>query len=280
MGKKKPEKKKSFVAFILKNIAFAIIIVVALVGITFWGINKYTQHGIVEVVPDLRNMYVEEADMILRKTELYTQVIDSVYARDREFGIIIDQIPAPNSTIKRGRPVYLIINSKQVRSIEMPDINDYSSRQATAVLEASGISIESIQYIPSLYKDLVIDVKYRGVSILPGTEIPEGESVVLIVGSGLGEESTLVPNVRGLTFEVARQEILNSYFTPGATYYDVEPEENTDESLPYIIYRQHPTAGKKVPSGTRIDVWLSTDPAAAMQNIPVEEDDDSEEDFF
>lgn len=229
-------------------------------------------------MPDLRGAYLEEAEMILKKNELYPQVIDSVYTREKELGTVVDQIPAPNSTMKPNRPVYLIINSRQVRTIKFPDVSDYSSRQATAMLQASGIEIESVQYIPSLYRDLVLDVKYKGETIEPGTEIPEGDAVVLIVGNGLGDEEVAVPNVRGLTLDVARKELMNFYFTLGAVNYDVEPQE---EGVSYFIYRQYPVAGRKVPSGTRVDVWLSADPSS-LQVLSSDTDatDNLEEEFF
>lgn len=273
---KKKSNGKSFVGLIIKNILLAILIIGVLVGITFWGINRYTQHGVVEIVPDLRDYYVEEAEVMLKSKGLYPEVIDSVYSREKDLGIIIEQIPAPNSTMKRNRPVYLIINSKQVRQVQLPDVSDYSSRQAISTITATGIEIESIQYVPSLYKDLVVDVKYKGESIVPGTEIPEGDAVVLIVGNGLGDEEVAVPRLKGLTLEVARKEIMNLYFTLGAVHYD--GEATADEFEPYFIYRQEPSAGKKVQSGTRIDIWLTTD--TSLLNTTYDNTEDQEEDFF
>lgn len=271
--------KESVGGFILKRVLLAIVIFVALAWATLIAVDYYTHHGEAETVPDLRGLYIEEAESMLQNHGLYAQVIDSVFVRDKKLGTIIEQIPAPNSTVKSNRPIYLIINSKQVRKIPLPDVNDVSYRQADAMLKAIGLSVSSVEYSPSEYKDLVIAVKLHGRSIVAGTRVPEGSSLVLVVGSGLGEEGSLVPAIKGLGLEAGRQEALAGSMVIGAVEYDVEPNGNEDQ---YIIYRQRPAAGKSVPAGTRIDVWLSKD--KAMLNKTFEEDEevsaDSEEEFF
>jgi len=209
---------------------------------------------------------------------LYPQVIDSVFVRDKKLGTIIEQIPPVNSTVKRNRPIYLIINSRQVRKVPMPDVNDVSYRQADAMLKAIGLSVSSVEYSPSEYKDLVIAVKYRGQNIPAGARVPEGSSLVLVVGSGLGGESSLVPNLKGLALEEAREEALADSMVIGAIDYDVEPNENENE---YIIYRQRPAAGRSVPAGTRIDVWLSKDKSMLNKTFEDEEEQvEPDEEFF
>jgi len=270
--------KESIGGFVLKRILLAIIIFVALVWLTLIGVDFYTHHGESEIVPDLRGLYVEEADLLLTNHGLYPQVIDSVFVRDKKLGTIIEQIPPVNSTVKRNRPIYLIINSRQVRKVPMPDVNDVSYRQADAMLKAIGLSVSSVEYSPSEYKDLVIAVKYRGQNIPAGARVPEGSSLVLVVGSGLGGESSLVPNLKGLALEEAREEALADSMVIGAIDYDVEPNENENE---YIIYRQRPAAGRSVPAGTRIDVWLSKDKSMLNKTFEDEEEQvEPEEEFF
>ena len=160
--------KESFAGFVLKRILLAITIFVALAWITLLIVDQYTRHGEFEVVPDLRGMYVEEAQLLLSNQDLYPQVIDSVYVRNKKLGTIIEQTPVPNSTVKKNRPIYIIINSRQVRKIPVPDVTDVSFRQADAMLKAIGLNVSGVDYKPSEYKDLVIDIKYRGRSIEPG----------------------------------------------------------------------------------------------------------------
>lgn len=271
--------KNSLGGFILKRLLLAIVIFVALVWVTIALIDVYTHHGESETVPDLRGLYVEEADLLLNNHGLYSVVIDSVFVRDKKLGTIIEQIPAVNSTVKRNRPIYLIINSRQVRMIPVPDVNDVSFRQANAMLKSIGLNVSSVEYSPLEYKDLVIAIKYRGRNISSGMRVPEGSSLVLVVGSGLGGEELPVPGIKGMSLEAGTEEALNGSMVIGAVEYDVEPSGNEDK---YVIYRQRPAEGKSVPAGTRIDVWLSKD--KSMLNKVFEEDEavdkQENEEFF
>lgn len=269
--------KESFAGFVLKRILLAITIFVALAWITLLIVDQYTRHGEFEVVPDLRGMYVEEAQLLLSNQDLYPQVIDSVYVRNKKLGTIIEQTPVPNSTVKKNRPIYIIINSRQVRKIPVPDVTDVSFRQADAMLKAIGLNVSGVDYKPSEYKDLVIDIKYRGRSIEPGTRIPENSYLTLVVGSGVGDEIVSVPSLKGLTLDEARTETISASVIIGAIQYDVQPNGDGKD---YFIYRQRPSAGHSIDAGSRVDIWLSKD--KSLQNKSFEEEENTEEDeqFF
>ena len=270
--------KETFGGFVLKNVLIAIVIFVALVWLSLIGVDFYTHHGESEVIPDLRGQYLEEAEVTLAKQGLYPQVIDSVYVRDKKLGTIIEQIPPAKSTVKRNRAIYLIINSRQVRRVALPDVSDVSYRQADAMLKSVGLSVGSVEYTPSEYKDLVTDVKFHGNSVLPGTRVPEGSSLVLVVGSGSGESASEVPAIKGMGLDEGTQKLVSSSFIIGAVNYDVIPSGDESE---YVIYRQRPAAGSSLPAGSRIDVWLSKD--KSLLNKTFEEDkkqENSDEQFF
>ncbi len=248
--------KETFGGFVLKNILIAIAIFVALAWIALFAMDYYTNHGDYEVVPDLRGSYVEEAENILAKQGLFVQVIDSVYVRNKKLGTIIDQIPAPNSNVKNNRAIYLIINSRQVRQVTLPDVSDVSYRQADAMLQSIGLVIGSVKYAPSDYKDLVLEVKYNDRVMLAGSRLPEGSTVVLVVGNGLGATQVDVPALKGLALEVASEEILSAQLVVGTIEYDTPP---SDDEADYFIYRQRPGARNTVNTGTSIDIFLTKD---------------------
>jgi len=271
--------KETFAGYILKNLLIAVGIIVVLSWGALIAVDFYTHHGESEVIPDLRGSYVEEAEVLLAKKGLYPQVIDSVYVRDKKLGTIIDQIPPANSSVKRNRPVYLIINSRSVRQVALPEINDVSYRQADAMLQSLGLSVSNVEYAPSEFKDLVSDVKYHGRSILPGTRIPEGSSVVLVVGNGLGNSEASAPSLKGMSLEQATQEITAASLIIGAVEYDVPATSGNEKD--YIIYRQRPAAGTALSAGSRIDLFLTKDKARLKEVF--EEDkkkEDTDEQFF
>lgn len=270
--------KETFGGFVLKNLLIAIAIIVAFTWIALFAMDFYTHHGEYEVVPDLRGSYVEEAEVVLAKQGLFVQIIDSVYVRNKKLGTIIDQIPAPNSNVKNNRAIYVIINSRQARLVTLPDVSDVSYRQADAMLQSIGLVIGSVEYAPSDYKDLVLEVKYKGRVVDAGARIPEGSTVVLVVGNGLGAALAIVPVIKGLGLEEATEAIIAAQLNIGAVEYDVPPSGN---EIDYIIYRQRPSAGSSISAGTAIDIYLSKDKARV--NEVFEEDTkptDKEEDFF
>ncbi len=269
--------KETIGGFVLKNVLVATAIIVVISTAALFAIDFYTHHGESQVIPDLRGSYVEEAEQILVKKGLYPQVIDSVYVRDKKQGTIIDQIPAPNSTVKSNRPVYLIINSRKVRQVNLPEISDVSYRQADAMLQSVGLSVASVEYAPSEFKDLVIEIKFHERTILPGTRIPEGSAVVLVVGSGTGAVETKVPALKGMKIEDATIKASASSFEIGAVNFDVTPSGNENE---YFIYRQIPAAGGTLPEGGKIDIYLTTKKARLNEVFEEDKKDQTEEQFF
>ena len=269
--------KETIGGFVLKNVLVAVAIIVVLATGALYVVDFYTHHGETIVIPDLRGSYVEEAEQILAKKGLYPQIIDSVYVRNKKLGTIIDQIPAPNSTVKSNRPVYIVINSRKVRQVNLPEISDVSYRQADAMLQSVGLSVASVEYAPSEFKDLVIEIKFQGRTILPGTRIPEGSSVVLVVGTGTGAAEAKVPALKGMSLEDATINASALSFEIGIVEYDVPP---TGNEAKYIIYRQKPAAGSSLPSGGKIDIYLTTNKARLNEVFDEDKKDQTEEQFF
>ncbi len=267
MGKKENFWNNTYFGYIIKNILIASGVMMGLILVTLLLINIYTNHGNSEKVPDLRGSSLEEARLMLDRHHLIAEIIDSVYLRDKKLGTIIEQNPAPNSIVKPGRPVYLIINSKSVRKIKLPDVRDVSLRQAEAMIKSLGINIATVQYAPSEYRDLVLDIKYKGQTLLPGSKIPEGSSVVLIAGDGYGgtTDSSGVPSVKGLDLNAAIEIINASAFVQGGIIYDVTPNGNESQ---YIVYQQRPEPGEPVSAGSAIDLFLSKDHSRLNEELP------------
>lgn len=267
--------KESTIGYITKRVLLSIVIFVVLA----WGvliiIDFYTQHGDSISVPDLQGLYIEEAANILEDYDLSALVIDSVYVRNKPLGTIVEQIPAANSSVKMHRSIFLIVNKQQVKMVPLPDVNDVSFRQADALLKSLGLSVSGIMYSPSEFKDLVIDVHYNGVHVAPGTRLPEESSIVLVIGSGVGDSTSSIPSLIGMDLTGAKNEALVSSFIIGAINYDVSPMGDTDK---YRIYKQSPEVGQEMPDGLRINVWLSKDPTLIQSSLNRVEEE--EEAFF
>ncbi len=265
---------KSDCKFIGLNLLIAILILMLiLTGLIFW-LRRYTQHGTEVEVPNIRGLVMAEAEPLLTQQELRLVVIDSTYSDKVPFGTIVEQDPQPLSHAKHGRAVYVTVNASGKRQIPMPNLQDMSYRQAEITLRGLGLVVDSIyDYEPSAYRDLVLDVKANGVSVLPGENIAVGTMVRLVVGFGKGTEEVVVPNLIGMTFQDARSLLLNRRLTVGAVYYDEEQVEGEEPQTQYI-YRQTPNEGAVLLEGETVNLYLSSDIEKVATGGGQDHDDD------
>ena len=263
---------KSDLKFVGGNVVAAMLVVAVILIILIIWLRGYTQHGVEVEVADVRGIVCEEAEPILSEQGLVLVVIDSTYSDKVPFGTIVEQDPKPNSHAKHGRAVYVTINATTKRQVTMPNLQDISYRQAETTLRGLGLRVDSIyDYEPSMYRDLVLDVKCNGVSVPPGEKLAVGTKVRLVVGFGRGTEQVEVPNTIGLTLQDARSLLLSHRLTVGAVSYD-EPDE---EGVPKYVYRQIPNAGEKLLEGETVSLKLSADVEKAVYQPQTNE---SEED--
>lgn len=192
---------KQVLKFLTTNIILRnLLLLVVVTGLLIWGVmvwlNSYTMHNQAIVVPDVKGLQEEEAGPILRKNKLRYQVVDSVYSRTVEPGAVVEQIPAAESKVKENRIVFLTVNARNSQTVELPDVLEISQRQALASLRSIGFVVDSVEYVPYEYKDLVVNVLYKGQSVSSGTRLPLGATLWLQVGDGfeIQEPDTLMMN--------------------------------------------------------------------------------------
>lgn len=266
--------KTTNTAFVLKNVLVAGVIGLGLLFAAVFWLSRFTHHGEEVVVPTVTGMYVEEAEILAHNEGLTIQVIDSTYNRKMPLGTIVDQNPRAESHAKAGRSVYVIVNAKAVRKVPVPELRDASYRQAEATLKAIGLEVDEVQYEPSEYRDLVLDVRYQGHSVQAGERISEGAKLILVVGFGQGTDYVTVPDLTGKNVEELRTRLLSSRLILGSVDYDEEvTEQNRDM---FVAYRQSETAGSSILEGSRVDVWMTT----SLEKAASASQQNSDEDFF
>lgn len=187
MSKKKINKKFPGNNVFLNLIAIAVVGVLLVVS-TLYFLNIYTRHGQNIIVPDLNGLQADEAEQMLRSKGLSALVIDSIFKLDAVPGAVIDQTPRAGNKVKEGRSIYITIYSYNPQQISIPELVDYSSRQAISLLNSIGFSDIIIEEIPAEYNGLVMSVEYKGRKLLADELIPAGSTIKLIVGkSGYDE---------------------------------------------------------------------------------------------
>ena len=259
---------------ILINFLIAAAVAIILLAILLIGLRQYTQHGVEITVPEITELYLEEARIILESEGLHIEVIDSTYSTKVPQGTIVEQTPLAGSKVKHGRTIYVIQNAQMRRPVVLPELRDMSLRQAKATLSSLGLVIDSIAYEPSAYRDIVLDIRMGDSIINAGTRVSEGSPVLLIVGKGQGTEEVTIPTVVGKSLDDARSWLLSHALTVGIVQYDIPPTE--ENKLQYIVYSQEPASGTVVVEGTSVNLKLSMD----IEKTVTADNEQDEEEFF
>jgi beta-lactam-binding protein with PASTA domain len=174
---------------IVKNLLMIISTGVLLILLTLILLGIYTRHGQNVEVPTLEGLQLNEAFTILTSLGLQGEVVDSIYRRDAVPGAILDQTPKAGNKVKEGRSIYITIYSRTPQQVSVPGLEDYSSRQAIALLKSMGFNQLNIEETPSQFDGLVVAVKYRGQTLSPNEKVPAGSPLTLVVTRGAHPDS-------------------------------------------------------------------------------------------
>jgi len=246
----------------IKNLGFAIVIVVGLVMMLLIWLNFYTRHGQARPVPDFFGLTMEQTAKLVKKSRLRYQVIDSVYTTVVPRGCVAEQNPKPGFKVKKWRNIVLTINAFHPEMVAMPNLVDLPLRQAKALIESSGFEIGLLKYRPDLSIDVVIDQLYNGKNIPEGDSLQKGSVVDLVLGKGLSNQRTPVPDLIGMNLEPARNKILVSSLNLGTYIYD-NTIINGEDTLKAFVYKQNPEYkdDASLQLGSAIYLWLTVDSA-------------------
>jgi beta-lactam-binding protein with PASTA domain len=145
-------------------------------------LDTYTHHGESIIVPNANGLPWKEVANDFNKKNLKVEIVDSNYVKGIAPGAVLEQRPAAGAKVKKGRTIYLTINSGEMPKVTIPDIIDNSSfRQAEARLRAMGFKLTEPEYIEG-EKDWIYGVKYNGKELTSGEKIPREAVLTLCVG--------------------------------------------------------------------------------------------------
>lgn len=244
----------------LKNLGISFLIGFALLFSILLWLRVFTHHGRSNPVPDFYGLIPQEAHDLGEDKNLRVEITDSVYNTNAERGTIVEQYPESGKRVKKNRRIFLIINATNPESVVMPGVVGLTHRQAKAVLETYGLEVGKLSYIPDLAINNVLKQKFNGSDIQEGDTIPKGSSIDLVLGTGLSNRKTIVPDLIGSTYEQARNRILNASLNMGAALYD-ETVLNEEDSLLAFIWKQNPEFDEEnlTQLGSPVYLWLSID---------------------
>jgi eukaryotic-like serine/threonine-protein kinase len=246
----------------IKNLGFAVVIVVVFVMMLLIWLNFYTRHGQARPVPDFFGLTMQQTAKLAKKSRLRYQVIDSIYTTVVPRGCVAEQNPKPGFKVKKWRNIILTINAFSPEMVGVPNLINLPIRQALALIESSGLKMGESKYRPDLSINIVIEQLYNGKKIAEGDSLQKGSVVDLVLGKGLSNELTPVPVLIGMHLESAKNKILVSSLNLGTYTYD-NTIHNADDTLNAFVYKQNPEykANANLQLGSTIYLWLTVDPS-------------------
>lgn len=250
----------------LKNLGLAAIIIVIMIMVLLVWLNFYTRHGQSRSVPDFVGLTMDQTARTAKKSKVRYKIIDSVYTAEVPRGCIAEQNPKPGFRVKKGRNVMLTINAFNPEMVAMPNLINLPKRQAIALIESSGLELGTPRYIPDISIDVVIKQLYNGREIQEGDSIQKGSVIDLLLGKGLSNQRTSVPDLLGLDLESAKNKILSASLTLVTSIYDNTVTSGVD-SVNAFVYKQNPeySPDATLQLGSSIYLWLTVD-STKIQN--------------
>jgi beta-lactam-binding protein with PASTA domain len=255
----------------LKHLVLSVIIVVAIVAIVLQQLKSYTHHGESYPVPDFTGLTVNEIGAIAKEAHLKVEIIDSMHFDDAKPGAVVEQVPEPGFKVKKGRIVFLTINSTVPEMVVLPKLTDISFRQALGMLENCGLKPGKITYQPSEYNNLVLNVEQNSKVLNQGDIIVKGSNIDLVIGSNSGIQDTPLPNLMGKTYAEAKTLLASYMLNTGSLICD-GTIVTSEDTLAATIWKQYPGINiRTVSLGTSVDLWLTLDSSKISQPAQTEQ---------
>ncbi len=262
MAEKKTEKKEKGSVmgnWIVRNLVWAFILVVALVIGAIVFLNVVTKHNQELSVPDFSNLTVAEAEALAAQSSMRVEVTDSVFVKRMKKGAVYRQNPRAGSKVKEGRRIILTINALNAKKVTMPNLIGYSMRQAMAELQSRGLVLGKLIYVDDIATNNVLRQLRGNREIEPGVLI-ESESVIdLVVGLNTSDNETYVPDVVGLKHISALDAVHGNSLNIRSLRFD-STVKNYDDSLSAVVYKQSPEPSvHSVKMGEDVTLYLTID---------------------
>lgn len=183
MVKQKTSASKK-IRFLMTNLVLMVLTLFLVGYAVLYGLDFYTHHDESIVVPAVKGKTMMEAQILFAKQGLSCAITDSMYVKEEKPGRILEQNPSGNVRVKKGRKVYLTINTQRIPLRKVPDVAGNSSlRQAQAKLMAAGFKLLEEKIVAG-EKEWVYGITYRDSLLKLGDKVPIGAELRLEVGDG------------------------------------------------------------------------------------------------
>ena len=222
---------------------------ILLVGVNFLVLPSIVHGNKIVTMPDVRGMTVEGAATRLGSLQLDVEVLRQRSDPTIPEGMILQQIPDPESQVRGGRTV-MVITSSGPPAGALPSLVGLSLRQAEVTLQRESFRLGRVLRLrrPGVTEP-VVDFQDPAA----GTELFKGAVVSLVVAEPAAVDLLRMPDLNGVPLYKARQVITEAGFVLAPVTY-----ERTSRVPPNIVLDQRPAAGRRIPKGERLELVASS----------------------
>ncbi len=232
-------KSKSF----LRHFTVAFVSLFIVMWFIFKWLDTYTHHGNTLSVPDFTGIKITDLNTFVSDKHVRYVIIDSIYDPKGAKGVVVRQDPEKETFVKDNRTIYLYVSSMLAPMVAMPKLKDNTSlRQAYSILAAHGLKKGKTITRADECNNCVLEQLVKGKKIAPGTMIPKGTVVDLVIGKGLTGEKVKVPYLIGLTPAQVEEKLAEYSLNEGGVTYDLTSSRDSSKAK---VYRQIPGATKE-----------------------------------
>lgn len=241
------------------NLLAAIVIIMLVLYLMLQMLGVITRHGQYLTVPSVTGKKTEEAVKLLESKGFEVIIQDSIYIDSAKMGIVLKQLPDPNSTVKINRTVFLTVNRVTLPLVDMPSLQGKTLNYALEILKRSHLQLGDTSFRPDFMMGSVLEQNYAGNVISSGTKLPWGSKVDLIIGGGLTEQRIMVPNLVGMSLGEAKLILEQNGIGLAAIIADA----GITDTLAAFIFKQNPPRFTEenqavfIQSGQLMDIWIS-----------------------
>lgn len=244
-----------------KHLLLIILSSFALLVIAKFVLKIYTRHGYEYEVPNIVNKVLSEVEGSEDLSKFNIVIMDSIYKEGVAYGTILTQDPNPGNMVKKGRKIYVTIAASNGEIVQMCNCKDLGLKSAVQALVDKGLKVGTILFRTSAFKStpIVVEQRYKGQVISPGTDIQSGERIDLVVEVTSTTEFVAVPDIIGRTENEVEILLWKAGLNVGSKNY----EGDRDETHTRVAY--YTPVNKNVIIGTSISLNLCNDTSRKYQ---------------
>jgi len=240
--------------------AITAVLLLLVAGVIFaW--NQYLDTPDVKV-PNVTGLPVGEAQEVLEKKSLRSQVAGEVFSDQYDQGIVVRQSIGPDDPPAKPDRLIALTVSKGPDMREVPDLRGMTQAEAMTALLGNGLSLsseENEEYSDEVNKGLIIDQKPTN-----GSMVKKKSTVQITVSLGPEPEIIKMPDLIDLREGEARGILEDNNLQVGSITWEYSSDITYGR-----ITEQIPKAGDEVKEGTQVEIVLSTGPGPGTRNATV-----------